>query len=154
MPEPGLDSAPLLVEELYAALPPNHRLAAESSLDLRALADEPFVLVGGGSGLRRVIEVACQQVGFLPRVVVEGEELATVRGLVAAGLGVSLLPGLALHEWGRLRPAIVPLRAAPTWTVQVVWDAERYLPVATRTFRDFLREYVALHPLRSVVATK
>ena len=146
MPEPGLDSAPLLVEELYAALPPNHRLAAESSLDLRALADEPFVLVGGGSGLRRVIEVACQQVGFLPRVVVEGEELATVRGLVAAGLGVSLLPGLALHEWGRLRPAIVPLRAAPTWTVQVVWDAERYLPVATRTFRDFLREYVALHP--------
>lgn len=154
LPEPGFESAPLLVEELYAALPPNHALATLPVIELRALADEPFVLVGGGSGLRRVIEVACQQVGFMPRVVVEGEELATVRGLVAAGLGVSLLPGLALHEWGRLRPAIVPLHSAPTWTVQVVWDAERYLPVATRTFRDFLREYFAAHPAArsSVVA--
>jgi len=155
MPEPGLESAPLLVEELYAALPSNHPLGSQSSIELRQLADEPFVLVGGGSGLRRVIEAACQQVGFMPRVAVEGEELATVRGLVAAGLGVSLLPGLALHEWGRLRPAIVPLRPAPTWTVQVIWDAERYLPAATRTFRDFLREYVAEHPpTRALVQAK
>jgi LysR family transcriptional activator of glutamate synthase operon len=93
-----------------------------------------------------VIEAACQQVGFLPRVAVEGDDLATVRGLVAAGLGVSLLPALALHEWGRLRPAIVPLRTPTTWTVEAVWNADRYLPVATRIFRDFLQEYIAAHP--------
>lgn len=144
--EPGLERAPLLIEELYAALPPDHRYASRDSIDLQDLADDPFVLVGGGSGLRRVIEAACQQVGFLPRVAVEGDDLATVRGLVAAGLGVSLLPALALHEWGRLRPAIVPLRTPPTWTVEAVWSAERYLPVATRAFRDFLREYIAAHP--------
>lgn len=148
--EPGLMRAPLLVEELYAALPPDHRYAGESTIALKDLASEPFVLVGGGSGLRRVIEAACQQVGFMPRVAVEGDDLATVRGLVAAGLGVSLLPALALHEWGRLRPAIVPLQAPPTWTVEAVWNADRYLPVATRTFRDFLQEYIAAHPLERV----
>lgn len=139
-------SAPLLVEELYAALPPRHPLADREVVDLATLANDPFVLVGGGSGLRRVIEAACQRVGFIPRVAVEGDDLATVRGLVAAGLGVSLLPALALHEWGRLRPVIVPIASAPTWTVEVVWHAERYLPVATRTFRDFLRDYVIQHP--------
>ncbi len=139
--------APLLVEELYAALPPTHRLAAQGQLAVQDLRDEAFVLVSGGSGLRRVIEAACQQVGFLPHVAVEGEDLATVRGLVAAGLGVSLLPGLALHEWGRLRPTIVPLAPAPTLTVEVVWHAERYLPAAARTFRDFLQTYIAAHPL-------
>lgn len=144
--EQGLESLPLLVEELYAALPPDHRLARDTTIDLKDLANEPFVLVGGGSGLRRVIEAACTKVGFMPQIAVEGDDLATVRGLVAAGLGVSLLPALALHEWGRLRPAIVSLRDAPTWTVQVVWRTDRYLPVATRTFRDFLLEYVAAHP--------
>lgn len=148
--EPGLMRATLLVEELYAALPPDHRYARETTIDLKDLASEPFVLVGGGSGLRRVIEAACQQVGFMPRVAVEGDDLATVRGLVAAGLGVSLLPALALHEWGRLRPAIVPLHTPPTWTVEAVWNADRYLPVATRTFRDFLQEYIAAHPLERV----
>ncbi|HEX6290010.1 MAG TPA: LysR family transcriptional regulator [Herpetosiphonaceae bacterium] len=141
-----LASAPLLIEELHAALPPDHRCAEHAAIDLQDLAADPFVLVRSGSGLRRVIEAACQRVGFLPRIAVEGEDLATVRGLVAAGLGVSLLPGLALHEWGRLRPAIVPLRAAPSWTVEAVWHAGRYLPVAARMFRDFLQEYIAAHP--------
>jgi LysR family transcriptional activator of glutamate synthase operon len=143
---PELTGTPLLVEELYAALPPDHRCAGVAAIDLQDLANDRFVLVRSGSGLRRVIEAACQRVGFLPQIAVEGEDLATVRGLVAAGLGVSLLPGLALHEWGRLRPAIVPLRNGPTWTVEVVWHIDRYLPVAARTFRDFLQEYVAAHP--------
>lgn len=144
--EPGLASAPLLVEALYAALPPDHPCATQPELDLHDLASDSFVMLGRGSGLRRVIEAACQQAGFLPHVAVEGDDLATVRGLVAAGLGVSLLPALALHEWGRLKPAIVSIRSAPTWTVEVVWHADRYLPVAARTFRDFLQEYVAAHP--------
>jgi len=138
--------APLLVEELYAAVPPLHRLARQQHITLHDLRDEPFVMVSGGSGLRRVIEAACQQVGFLPHVAVEGEDLATVRGLVAAGLGVSLLPGLALHDWGRLKPAILPLADAPTWTVEVVWHAERYLPAAAGNFRDFVQSYLAAHP--------
>jgi LysR family transcriptional regulator, transcription activator of glutamate synthase operon len=151
--EPGLARAPLLIEELYAALPPDHRHAADIAVDLAALARDPFVLVGGGSGLRRVIEAACQRVGFLPRVAVEGEDIATVRGLVAAGLGVSLLPALALHEWGRLRPAIVPLRDAPTWSVEIVWHSDRYLPAAARTFRDFVQQYIAEHPPARIVAS-
>jgi LysR family transcriptional activator of glutamate synthase operon len=143
---PELTSVPLLVEELYAALPPDHPCAQHAAIDLQDLASDPFVLVRGGSGLRRVIEAACQRVGFLPQIAVEGEDLATVRGLVAAGLGVSLLPALALHERGRLRPAIVPLRSAPTWTVEAVWHTDRYLPAAARTFRDFLQEYISAHP--------
>jgi DNA-binding transcriptional LysR family regulator len=54
---------------------------------------------------------------------------------------------LALHDWGRLKPVIVPLHDAPTWTVEVVWHAERYLPAAAGSFRDFVQTYLAAHPL-------
>lgn len=67
---PELTSAPLLVEELYAALPPDHRCASQEAIDLQDLAPDPFVLVRSGSGLRRVIEAACQRVGFWPRIAV------------------------------------------------------------------------------------
>jgi LysR family transcriptional regulator, transcription activator of glutamate synthase operon len=138
--------APLLVEELYAVLPMSHALADRATLELADLAGAPFVMPRAGSGLRAVILDALHTAGVEPNITVEGEDFATVRGLVAAGMGISLLPGLALHDSGRLRPAVVPLRPAPTWNVEMIWHAERYLPVAARTFRDFLLQYLAEHP--------
>jgi LysR family transcriptional activator of glutamate synthase operon len=138
--------APLLVEALFAVLPLNHPLARREVLTLQELAGAPFVMPRAGSGLRTVILDALHEAGFEPNITVEGEDFATVRGLVAAGMGISLLPGLALQETGRLRPAIVPIRPAPTWHVEIVWHAERYLPVAARTFRDYLLQYLAEHP--------
>jgi LysR family transcriptional activator of glutamate synthase operon len=143
MPE-GLEQVTgdlLLSEELFVVLPPNHPLANESGLTLDRLRHEPFVLFSEGYSLRTIVWDACLRAGFTPRISFEGEETDTIRGLVAAGLGVSLLPEMALHTTGDLRPACVPLTGdRVTRSIGVIRQTKSILPAITETFRKFLME--------------
>lgn len=92
----GLRVEPLLEEGFVAALPEGHRLAQESgrALPLSDLAAEPFVLYRrrSGPGLYDAILAACSAAGFTPRIVQEAPRLPATLSLVAAGIGVSLVP--------------------------------------------------------------
>lgn len=92
--EPGLVTEPLFDEEVLVALPEGHRLAKAKSLRLAKLADEPFVLFSRsfGSGLYDEIIAACRRAGFSPRIGQEASQITAIVNLVAAGLGVSLVP--------------------------------------------------------------
>ena len=100
----------VLMEELSAIVPPNHPLAGEESIVLEQLKDEMFVLFSQGYSLRPIVWDACEQAGFSPKISFEGEETDTIRGLVAAGMGVSLLPDMALFQTQKLEPARVRIR--------------------------------------------
>jgi len=81
-------------EPLYAALPSSHRLAQVSAVRLSALAGEPFVLYPDHprpSWTEFVIGL-CHQAGFQPTVVQRTVEIQTTLSLVAAGIGVSIVP--------------------------------------------------------------
>lgn len=95
----GLEVTPLLEEEMVVALPAGHPLAAahaneSTPLPLGALAKETFVLYKrpGGPGLYDTIITACRGVGFVPRVGQEAPRIVSTLNLVAAGLGVSIVP--------------------------------------------------------------
>lgn len=81
----------LITGPLLLAVPPHHRLAGRSSVKLEEVADEPFVALQPGNGLRTLADQLCRTAGFEPRIAFEGDEVATLRGLVAAGLGVALV---------------------------------------------------------------
>jgi DNA-binding transcriptional LysR family regulator len=92
---PNLRAVLLFEDALVAALPPRHPLAASAGpLAVRALADEPFVMYpqASGTGIHAQVLSLCQRANFAPRVVQEARSAATIVGLVAAGLGVSLVP--------------------------------------------------------------
>lgn len=85
---------PLLRESFYVALPADHKLRRQRSVDAVALADEPFVLFSrrnGNLAYERTIR-CCLDAGFQPRIVQEAPQFATLIRLVAAGLGVSIAP--------------------------------------------------------------
>ncbi|HMA15127.1 MAG TPA: LysR family transcriptional regulator [Kiloniellaceae bacterium] len=92
----GIAFYDLLEEPMVAALPALHRLAAPTRRTLRLadLAGEPFVLYrrAAGPGLHDAIVGACQAAGFSPRVEQEAPRVAATLNLVAAGLGVTLVP--------------------------------------------------------------
>lgn len=96
----GLEVTPLLEEEMVVALPAGHPLATASltndsaTLPLGALAKETFVLYKrrGGPGLYDTIITACRGAGFVPRVGQEAPRIVSTLNLVAAGLGVSVVP--------------------------------------------------------------
>ena len=91
---------PILEEEMLVALPAAHSLAslpdagAGSALPLAALANETFILYKrpGGPGLYDTIITACRGSGFSPRVGQEAPRIISTLNLVAAGLGVSIVP--------------------------------------------------------------
>ncbi|MDT0434318.1 LysR substrate-binding domain-containing protein [Streptomyces sp. NPDC005840] len=89
---PDLVTRRLDEQRLRLVVPADHRLAGRRRIRLAEAADETFVTLEPGYGLRRITDAACQEAGFRPRVAFEGEEAETLRGLVAAGLGVALLP--------------------------------------------------------------
>src|SRR5262245_27167726 len=95
----GLTVRPLLEEKMLVALPTGHALAGSGSnrtppLPLSALANETFILYKrpGGPGLYDTIITACRGAGFSPRVGQEAPRIISTLNLVAAGLGVSLVP--------------------------------------------------------------
>jgi DNA-binding transcriptional LysR family regulator len=94
----GLEVTPLLEEEMLAALPTGHEHATSNDdpkrLPLAALAKETFVLYKrpGGPGLYDTIITACRGAGFSPRVGQEAPRILSTLNLVAAGLGVSIVP--------------------------------------------------------------
>ncbi len=96
----GLAARRLDEQRLRLVVPDDHRLAARKRIRLAEAADEPFVTLEPGYGMRRILEALCAQAGFQPRIAFEGEEAETIRGLVAAGLGVALLPPPAIPRPG------------------------------------------------------
>ncbi|MEC5343135.1 LysR substrate-binding domain-containing protein [Brenneria populi] len=84
----------LLSSRLVAALPRDHALAEAAALTIGALANEPWVMFpqSEGPGLYRTIHTACERAGFAPRIAQQAVQMETIVGLVAAGLGVALVP--------------------------------------------------------------
>jgi DNA-binding transcriptional LysR family regulator len=84
----------IVTDYLIAVLPTGHRLSAQHDVKLEDLAGDDFVLFSakGVPALRAKIIALCLQAGFEPNIVQEAVQTPTVLGLVAGGLGVSLVP--------------------------------------------------------------
>ncbi len=92
----SFDEHLLLTEPFVALVPKAHPAAKQRNLSLAKLADEPFVFYKGRA--RDTALAACRTAGFEPRIACESSELETIRSLVAAGLGIAILPQLATRN--------------------------------------------------------
>lgn len=86
---------PLLTEPLVAVVPEDHRLAGADSVEVAGLAGEPWI--AGCPRCRGHLVRVCERAGFTPRIDYATDDYPAVVGLVAAGLGVAVLPALALE---------------------------------------------------------
>ncbi|MET7638115.1 LysR family transcriptional regulator [Streptomyces sp. NPDC005438] len=98
--EPDLVARRLDEQRLRLVVPEDHRLGTRRRIRLAECAEEMFVTLEPGYGMRRITDDLCAEAGFRPRIAFEGEEAETLRGLVAAGLGVALLPPPAVPRPG------------------------------------------------------
>ena len=94
---PRVHSVAVYDDEFYVVLPVDHRLASTAEVPFAALAHEQWIVSTetGACPDVRVFQRACRIAGFSPSVTFRTEDYATVQGLVAANLGVSLVPSLA-----------------------------------------------------------
>ena len=89
---------PLLTERLFAVLPKNHVLARKRSLMLKELREEPFLLLRDGHCFRETAMEACKHARILPHIVFESGQFSSILAMVSAGLGISIVPEMALDR--------------------------------------------------------
>ncbi len=140
----------LLSEPLCLAVPTGHRLAGSDRVALAEAAGERFVTLRPASLLRRQGADLCERAGFTPTVEFEGDDLATVRGLVGAGLGVAIVPaprsGSAEPDGAAVRHLLISDPGA-TREVGLAWSAERRLLPAADRFRQYVIDRAAARDL-------
>jgi LysR family transcriptional regulator, hydrogen peroxide-inducible genes activator len=133
------EALPLLTEPLFAALHQKHRLARRSAISLRDLRKEPFLLLRDGHCFRENAVAACDRARVSPQVVFESGQFSSLLGLVGAGVGVSLVPAMAVDRRPQVRFVRISDPAA-TRTIGAVTLRGRSLSRAHQAFRSSLRE--------------
>jgi DNA-binding transcriptional LysR family regulator len=91
-PGRSIGSAALYREPLRLVVHHEHVLAGRKSARLEDIREDPFVAMGHGYGMRSLTDALFREAGFRPSIAFESQDSHTVRGLVSAGLGVSILP--------------------------------------------------------------
>jgi LysR family hydrogen peroxide-inducible transcriptional activator len=90
--------APLLTERLYAVLPLDHPRAGAAHITLRELRHERFVMLRDSHCFREIALAACHRARLDPRISFESGQFSSLLGMVAAGVGVSLVPEMAIDR--------------------------------------------------------
>ncbi|HWX74178.1 MAG TPA: LysR substrate-binding domain-containing protein [Solirubrobacteraceae bacterium] len=132
-----------LFDDRYTAvISKGHRLARAGAFGLDALAEDVWINTTPRDLCHEVILGACRAAGFDPKVAFEVDEIATSQALVAHGVGVTLLPDLALG--GRHRDVLTAElgAAAPVRSVYAARLATRYPTPACEAMLEVLREVV------------
>jgi DNA-binding transcriptional LysR family regulator len=136
---PQVHTRVVATEPLVLAVRPGDRLSRRRTVALGQLREQPMITLVRGSGLRTVLESACRDAGFVPRITAAADELGSLVELAAEGLGAAVLPAsaaegadLAVLEITRPR---LRRRTALAWNEAVTSPAgHAFLALANRRF--------------------
>ncbi|HZR33154.1 MAG TPA: LysR family transcriptional regulator [Terriglobales bacterium] len=137
----GLICEELLRERLYVVLPARHHLASQKQISLKQIEEENFLLLKEGHCFRDNAIAACRRARLQPNVVFESGQFATIVAMVAAGMGVSLVPTMAVEPRKGCR--FVPLADEASHRRVGIVQLKQHFPTrAHRALVEHLRENV------------
>jgi|SRR5438128_1285040 len=133
------ESTPLLTEPLFAVLPQKHKLARRRSISLKDVRKEPFLLLRDGHCFRENAVAACDRARVHPQVIFESGQFSSLLSMVGAGMGVSLIPQMAMDKKSGCRYVSISDPEA-TRTIGAVTLRGRSLTRASLSFLSLLQK--------------
>lgn len=141
--DPQISVEPLFEETLQLVVGKPHPLAKKHEVSTEDLANERWILLGSGSSLASQIYRFCGDHNFQPKIGFRCAQVATVKALVALGVGISVLPQVALGPDDRSRLIVKTLADRdPTRQIGVIRHLQRYQSLGAEQFIALLREHV------------
>jgi LysR family transcriptional regulator, hydrogen peroxide-inducible genes activator len=128
------ESVPLLTERLFAALSKKHKLSSRPFLSLKDLRADPFLLLRDGHCFRDTAVAACDRARLHPQIVFESGQFSSLLSMVGAGMGVSIVPEMAIEKKSQCRY----VRIADEQAVRTIGAAVLRGRSLTRAHRAFL----------------
>jgi len=141
----SLEVASLGLEELLIVTAPTHQVADRSAADLAELRDADFVFPFSQYHLTVQVVEACRRAGFEPNVTYQAGSLESLKNMVREGLGVSILPSIAVTEAGRTGLASVKVKGGLTRELYLIRGKDRDLTRAAQVLMAHVRSSVTEH---------
>jgi len=138
----NIECIPLIAEEIFLFVPRQHKFAKRSSINLIEAADEHFISLPEGFGLRYFTEKLCHQSGFTPNIIFESDITTSLVELVSFNLGVALLP--VSERNSSIENFPIPIQITEpvcTRTIALSYVKGRYMPKATSHLIDYIVNY-------------
>jgi LysR family hydrogen peroxide-inducible transcriptional activator len=133
-----LDSFPLLTERLFAILPKGHRLARRRTLRMKELREEPFLLLRDDHCFRDTSIEVCKRARLNPQIVFESGQFSSIVGMVGAGMGISIVPEMAVEAKPDCSSVLIADERASR-TIGVAAVKGHFLSRVPRAFLEHLR---------------
>ncbi|MFE3881609.1 LysR family transcriptional regulator [Streptomyces lydicus] len=150
---PGLGAVRLLREEVMLVVPAGHPLAARERVTVAEIADEPFITTRTGHWPRALLERLFSGIGRRPVISCEGDEPGATHYLVAAGLGIGLIPAMGRAELPHVPLAWLHLDTPDCVRIlSLVRREDSYLSTAAGRFRDMAVAHFAERAQRTLSA--
>lgn len=129
---------PLCSERLFAILPKDHRLSKRRNVLLEELREDPFLLLRDDHCFRETAMEMCKRARLSPRIVFETGQFSSILGMVGAGMGISIIPEMAVERRCDCSFVLIADENALR-TVGVVTLKGRFLSRVQQTFLEHLR---------------
>ncbi|MFC5404053.1 LysR family transcriptional regulator [Cohnella soli] len=131
---------PIVNGKITLGLHPNHPLAHRSVISLRDLREEKFILFGSTFKVNSSVREVCIREGFEPNIIYESSHWDFIFEMVAANLGITLLPEIIFD---RIEPERITVKRellpAIPWNIAIIWRKDGYLSHASRGFIEFAK---------------
>ena len=132
---PSLQLLPMAKSQVVGCVPANSPLASKKSISLNDLRTSHLIMLKDGSYLRNLVQRMLKDAGIKPDIVLESNQVETIKGLIASGVGMSFfLDFIAENAFGT---KALPLENPVTVDVGLAWKKDRYISKAAQAFIDF-----------------
>ena len=143
-----LSSSPLFDQRLVLVVPKTHPLAKRHRVSLSKLTDEAFLMLDSETRSGAALRDHFRALEFSPRIVLESGSFEVIKRYAAEGLGLSILPEMAVTKADRNRLTAVRIPGLPSIPIGVVWRTRAYQTRAAIAFIDILGQSAKARPPR------
>ena len=128
----------MIQEQLLLCMHTKHPLANHQTVSFDQLKNEQFILLKEGSYQHHVTVSRCRRKNFLPNTIFSSNQITTIKGLVANGVGISLLMEMVVRNDPEI--AVASLAEPICFDIGLAWKKEKTLSVAAQTFVKFIEQ--------------
>lgn len=131
---------PFIDERFQLLVPKKHPLTEQKKIHFATLEKEDFIIFTPEFSLHSLVKKLCgQRGGFEPNIIYETSQWDVITGLVAEGLGVTILPKSAADRTDSKHIEAIEINNPPMWKLGIVTKKGRYLSLAVRALLNFLQ---------------
>jgi len=138
----NLQLLPMSTNQILACVPEHHELASKESINIADMNDIDLIMLKEGSYLRHLVLQKLKSANITPNIVLESNQIETIKGLVASDVGLAYLLDFIAEDTPGIKA--LPLEEPIFVDVGLAWKKDRYISKAAQSFIDFCKGTLSL----------